>query len=106
MKRGRAIAVIPAGEKWEDGSLRPCFEDLAGAGAVIRHLRGSLSPEASAALAVFDSSSSNIHMRIAESISGREKTDRGEAADVALASELNVSQCVPELIAGAYRKEI
>ena len=33
--------VIACGERWSDGSLRPCIEDLLGAGALIGRLRGS-----------------------------------------------------------------
>ena len=37
----------PCGERWmADSSLRPAFEDLVGAGAIIRHLWGTTSPEA------------------------------------------------------------
>ncbi len=41
IRYGHRIAIIPAGEKWESGSLRPCFEDLIGAGAIISYLKGS-----------------------------------------------------------------
>jgi 2-phosphosulfolactate phosphatase len=46
------VAVIAAGERWTDGTLRPALEDLWGAGAVISHLASggaSVSPEASLA---------------------------------------------------------
>ena len=35
---GSRIAVIPAGEQWRDCSLRPCLEDLIGAGSVLAEL--------------------------------------------------------------------
>ena len=43
LAQGAAVAVIPAGERWPDGSLRSSIEDLIGAGAVIEAL-GSLLP--------------------------------------------------------------
>ena len=49
LRSGKRIAVIPAGERWEDNSLRPSLEDWLGAGAIIDELTGSLSPEAQAA---------------------------------------------------------
>ena len=105
MRKGKNIAVIPAGERWEDGTLRPCLEDLAGAGAIIQYLRGALSPEARAAVAVFESVSSNLPEQIKSCGSGKEKVARGEERDILLASEFNTSDCVPVMIDGAYRKE-
>ena len=69
---GPRIAVIPAGEQWSDGSLRPAMEDLTGAGAVLALLPGRLSPEAELAVAAFERFRANLHDALARSISGRE----------------------------------
>ena len=53
LRLGKRISVIPAGERWEDNSLRPSLEDWIGAGAIINELSGSFSPEAQAALDVY-----------------------------------------------------
>jgi 2-phosphosulfolactate phosphatase len=92
---GRRIAVVPAGEQWADGALRPCLEDLIGAGAVIAHLSGSLSPEAELALAAFERFRTRLHDTIRECGSGRELLERGFARDIELAADYAVSDCVP-----------
>jgi 2-phosphosulfolactate phosphatase len=99
---GHRIAVIPAGEQWPDGSLRPSLEDLLGAGAIIAHLAGSLSPEAQAAADLYRASLPNLASKIRQCSSGRELVVRGFAPDVGLASELNVSLGVPILVRNAY----
>src|SRR5262249_22041012 len=50
---GGPFGVVAAGERWNDGSLRPALEDLLGAGAVIAMLPGGRSPEAEGAAAAF-----------------------------------------------------
>ena len=102
MLKGKRISVIPAGEKWPDGSLRPAFEDIAGAGAIISYLKGELSPESRAALAVYKCIETELKEQIRKCNSGLELTERGFENDIDLAAELNVSHCVPGLVAGAY----
>ncbi len=105
MTAGRKIGVIPAGERWEDHSLRPCFEDLAGAGAVITHLEGTLSPEAEAAKILFENCRDSLTEKLRNCGSGKEKIAKDEARDIDLAAELDVSHCVPFYSNGAYRRK-
>ena len=102
MKYGRHMAVIPAGERWSDDSLRPAFEDLIAAGAIINHLQGRLSPEAQMAAAVYTNLSVDLKPLLKQCSSGKELIERGFECDVELASELDVSECVPTLVNGAY----
>jgi 2-phosphosulfolactate phosphatase len=97
-----SVAVVPAGEQWPDGSLRPALEDWLGAGAIIRGLGGTLSAEAQAARAAFEALEGKLGSLIVESTSGRELVERGFAQDVDLACELDVSDLAPELMEGAF----
>ena len=101
---GNNIAVIPAGEKWSDGSLRPAIEDLIGAGAILTYLQGSLSPEAETAAVVFFRWQNELSSVLKKSISGQELIQRGFSQDVELAAVLNNSSCVPLLTNNAYVK--
>jgi 2-phosphosulfolactate phosphatase len=102
-KYGPRVAVIPAGERWKnDASLRPAFEDWVGAGAIMSYLPGDLSPEASASVAAFRDIHSDIERHMWRCGSGKELIGRGFEQDVMLASQLNVSECVPTFINGAY----
>lgn len=101
---GGTTAVIPAGERWPDGSLRPAFEDLIGAGAILSAFGpDALSPEASAAVAVFRAARDHLHEALGSAASGRELIDAGFAADVAIAAELDATDHVPELMSGGFR---
>jgi 2-phosphosulfolactate phosphatase len=92
---GSRIAVIPAGEQWGDGSLRPAIEDLIGAGAVLAALPGRPSPEAETAIATFERFRHNLHGAVLRSTSGKELVQRGFPRDVEIAAEYAVSKTVP-----------
>lgn len=100
---GGTAAIVPAGERWPDDSLRPCLEDLLGAGAILAGIEPrALSPEARAAVGAFRSARSRLRSALADSASGRELLQRGYGADVALAVEFDVTDRVPVLVDGAF----
>jgi hypothetical protein len=84
-------------------ALRPAYEDLLGAGAIIDSMPvGSWSPEAQAAASVFRAARGHVRDSLMESASGRELIALGFATDVQLASELDVSSTVAVFQSGAY----
>lgn len=96
-RTGGSFNVVPAGERWADGSLRPCLEDWLGAGAVLGHLPGSRSPEAEAAVALFERHRETLAGAIRHCSSGRELVEREQMDDLALAVDLDSSACAPRL---------
>lgn len=101
-KLGRRVAVIPAGERWPDGSLRPALEDWLGAGAIIERLPGVRSPEAAMAAASYVVAGSGLLDRVWTSSSGEELVQRGFQEDVRLACQENIGVSVPHLVDGVY----
>jgi 2-phosphosulfolactate phosphatase len=106
-----AVVVVPAGEGWPDGSLRPAVEDLWGAGSVVAALAAQLehragplllSPEAEAAGAAWLAVEDRVAEALAECASGRELIEQGWPEDVAVAAELDRSVVVPVLRDAAY----
>ncbi|MFT7837536.1 2-phosphosulfolactate phosphatase [Saccharothrix sp. BKS2] len=113
---GGPIGVIPGGERWgvdittpsataTFGPLRPAVEDLLGAGAIVSALLSNNHTPASveATIAAETYTRTPIADAVADCVSGRELIAAGHAADVALASQVNVSTAVPRLINGALR---
>jgi 2-phosphosulfolactate phosphatase len=96
------VAVIAAGERWPDDSLRPAVEDLVGAGAIVARLHGKLSPEAALARAAFERVASALEPTLFDCASGRELVERGFPNDVALAAELDASPVAPRLEGEAF----
>lgn len=95
------VLIVCAGEQWPDGTLRPCFEDQLGAGAIVAALENAgiqkCSPEAYAAAAVFRDAAPFLPQVLHDCSSGRELGERGYSRDVEIAAELDVSQHVPVL---------
>ena len=102
---GRSIAVIACGERWGDTSLRPALEDMIGAGAVISYLEAPRSPEAQAAVAVFDGARINLPDSLKRCASGVELIEKGLEPDVELAAQLNHSRAVP-VLQGDYYSDV
>jgi 2-phosphosulfolactate phosphatase len=105
-RAGRRILVVPAGERWPDGSLRFAAEDLIGAGAVIAGLKGTLSPEASIAVSAYEAVRGQLLAVFEQCSSGRELIERGFGEDVRLASLLNCSANAPVLVGGAFQRGV
>jgi 2-phosphosulfolactate phosphatase len=91
---GTTFNVIPAGERWLDGSLRPALEDWLGAGAILRSLPGSRSPEAESAVALFERHRDRLIEILDQCGSGRELDGRGHTRDKLIAGQLDVSSAV------------
>jgi 2-phosphosulfolactate phosphatase len=99
---GQQITVVPAGERWPDGSLRPAIEDLIGAGAILAQLSGRRSPEADLAVAAFEKIVDRLLEHLLLSSSGRELVERGFVRDVELSAELDKSDSIPVLQGEAF----
>ncbi|MFF5428196.1 MULTISPECIES: 2-phosphosulfolactate phosphatase [unclassified Streptomyces] len=104
----RPLAVIAAGERWPDGSLRPALEDLLGAGAVLAALRAltgpdPLTPEATAAATLWDATEDPV-AALHGCASGRELYEYGYPQDVAVAAGIDTSTTVPVLVDGAFQE--
>jgi len=110
MRCGGRIAVIPAGEKWEDGALRVAFEDMVGAGAIISQLmeclpaHGRVSPEARLAADAFRSVEGRLQELLRECVSGRELIERRFEEDITHILHPDAGDCAPVTRDGAYEK--
>jgi 2-phosphosulfolactate phosphatase len=103
----RSVTVIACGERWPDGSLRPCIEDVIGAGAILSHLgegrgEGAVSPESRIAIAAFEATAADLAGILTDSASGRDLVTHGFAEDVQYAAALNQSSIVPVLQDGSF----
>ncbi|HTF48619.1 MAG TPA: 2-phosphosulfolactate phosphatase [Pseudonocardia sp.] len=106
---GLNVAVIAAGERWPDGTLRPAVEDQWGAGAVLDALHEGgwleLSPEAAAAAASYRAVAEDVGVHLRACASGRELIDSGYPEDVGIAAELDLTDAVPVRRDGAFVRD-
>jgi 2-phosphosulfolactate phosphatase len=98
-----SVAVIAAGERWSDDSLRPALEDVWGAGAILAALgREDLaSPDALAAADAFHAGLGR-GLPLQDLPSGRELVEAGFPEDVEVAAERDASTAVPILVGPSF----
>ncbi len=106
LEYGPRVSVIPAGERWPDGTLRPGLEDQVGAGAILHYLPGSHSPEALAAEAVFARFRAGLRAALGSCSSGKEAGEHGSLRDLDLAADLNAGPVAPLLVHGAFQRMV
>ncbi|MBO3086005.1 2-phosphosulfolactate phosphatase [Cellulomonas sp. zg-ZUI188] len=92
------VVLVPAGERWADGSLRPCLEDHLGAGAIAAAIPrvGDLSTEARAAALLWQATPDPA-ATIRDTTSGRELVAAGWPQDVEIAAEHDATESVARL---------
>lgn len=104
VRDGATCVVVPAGERWPDDTLRPCVEDLWGAGAILAGLleRGvtDLAPEARAAGHAW--TGARLPADLLDCAGGRELAAAGFADDVVVAAEVDADDVVPVLRGDAF----
>ncbi|MHA6313664.1 2-phosphosulfolactate phosphatase [Pantoea sp. S-LA4] len=87
------ILIIPCGERWPDGSLRPAVEDYAAAGGIIAAMgRQDYSPEAQAAVAVWQYYQAQNLQPLGECASALELQQRGFDADTVLCLQVDTAK--------------
>lgn len=96
------IAIISAGERWPDQTLRPAIEDWIGAGAMIAASTGPANAEAKLAAETYRAVRQQVPELVRDSRSGRELTGWGFGQDVSVALEIESSPIVPMMTDGAY----
>ena len=97
------VLVIPCGERWPEGSLRPCIEDHVAAGGIIAALgRENCSPEAQTAVAAWHHYQQRGPEFLRQCSSALELTQRGFDEDVDLCLEIDESETECRLWGDAY----
>ncbi|MGY2701303.1 2-phosphosulfolactate phosphatase [Nocardioides sp. HB32] len=103
-ERDGPVAVVAAGERWPDATLRPAIEDLWGAGAVIAGLvdlgRSGLTAEARVAERAYRAA--RLPDDLVACASGQELVGIGFGVDVDIAAELDATDVVPVLHGEAF----
>jgi 2-phosphosulfolactate phosphatase len=106
VRGGKSVTVTACGERWEkpgdDGPIRFSTEDYLGAGAVLRAIQGSKSPEASVCEAAFSSALGALDTLLLACGSGVELADKGRVEDVIHAARLDLYDAVPMLTDGVF----
>ena len=104
LENGGEVLVVPAGERWPDGTMRVASEDLWGAGAILCGLPAEArSPEAEVAVEAYRAVKRTLAGRLKTISSGIELISKGYGDDVNLIGQLNASNGVPKLVDGAFQ---
>jgi 2-phosphosulfolactate phosphatase len=96
---GVDVGVVPAGEQWPDGALRPSYEDWVGAGSIAALLGAGVALSAEAHAAALSAAD---RRPLTDVLSGVELVERGFAADVAMAEDYGADGAVPVLVTGRF----
>ncbi len=97
------VLLVPCGEQWPDGGLRPSVEDYIAAGSIIEAIgRDNCSPESLAALAAWQHYRQQNPGLLAECSSACELHERGFGEDVALCLETDRSSLACRLYGEYY----